>query len=384
MQDLTRTGDVEASLRRYPQYTDRLRPLLETAQVIRHHYDAVPEAPGGLAAGRERMLAVAAQQRARNVGVLATPAITTTRGKGRRKRFVFAMRFITVLLAIIVGTSALGGGTLWAAGNSLPGDLLYPIKLATEDIRLALTSAPADQVGLALQFVEERVEEIQALVTAGRRVPDETIVRLERHIESALIQAAWVSDEEIVDLLTCIASRTHVQAQTLEQAQATAPQRDQAGLERAVTVCRQGKAAAESGLNDPQAFRRRYRHQQETLEPTSESEQATVTPEGNQVQEQEQELYQRQNQERNLTPIGMPSTTPHEPHATPVPQTTSPSSHATPSPRITPHGPQATPDPQATTQGPQRTCVPTASAPGSQQPGGGNGGQDGKEHGSGH
>ena len=52
LQELTRTDDVEVSLRRYPQYADRLRPLLETAQAARRYYMTVPEAPGKLAAGR--------------------------------------------------------------------------------------------------------------------------------------------------------------------------------------------------------------------------------------------------------------------------------------------------------------------------------------------
>ena len=134
-------------------------------------------------------------------------------------KLIFATRLIAVLLVVVVGTAALGGGVLWAVGDSLPGDLLYPVKLATEDVRLALTSAPADQVDLALQFVEERAEEVQTLVVAGRQVPDETVTRMERHIERALIQAAWASDEEIASLLMWIAERTRTQAQVLEQVQ---------------------------------------------------------------------------------------------------------------------------------------------------------------------
>jgi len=360
------------------------------AQATHRYYETVPEAPGGLAAGRERLLAVAARQRARGVGATSATRTATTRTAGRKMKLIFATRLIAVLLVVVVGMAALGGGVVWAAGDSLPGDLLYPVKLATEDVRLALTSAPADQVDLALRFVEERAEEVRTLVEAGRQVPDETIARMERHIERALIQVAWVSDEEMTGLLTRVAERTRAQAQVLEQVRATAPQQAQPGLEHAATVCRQGAEAAEDGLNDPQAFRLRWHQQgarpepaEGTPEPTSVPEQVTVTPGGDQEQEQDQERYQQQDQERTYTPVGAPHITPHGPRATLVPQATPRDAQATPIPQVTPpHGPQATPVPQATPQSPQRTPVPPAATPQHQDIGREQGGgeQDGSEH----
>lgn len=388
LQELTRTGDVEVSLRHYPQYADRLRPLLEMAQATRRHYEYVPEAPGGLAVGRERLLAVAAQQRPR--GVWATPATRTStiRTLDRKMKLIFVARLVAVLLAVIVGMVAFGSGVIWAADGSLPGGLLYPVKLAVEDVRLALTSAPAGHADLALQFVEERAEEMQILVVAGRQVPDETVARMERHIGCALIQAAWASDEEIASLLMRIAERTRVQERMLGRVQVTAPQQAQAGLERAVTVCRQGAEAAENGLSDPQAFRRRYRHQrgarpepaEGTPEPTNEPEQVTVTPESG------QERHQQQDQGRTCTPVGTLHIAPHEPQATLIPSQSTPrGSQATPGSQSTPYGPQTTPVSQATPPRPRRTPVPPATTSQSQDSGDGQGGggQDGGGQGGG-
>jgi hypothetical protein len=378
LQDLARTGDVETSLRRYPQYADRLRPLLEMAQAAHRHYQAVPEAPGGLAAGRERLLSIAAQQRAG--GVSATPATTTVRMRSRRIKLVY--KFVVFLLVAALSTAVLGGGAIWAAKDSLPGDLLYPVKLAAEDVRLALASAPGGQVDLALQFVEERTGEVGALVATGRQVPDGAIARMERHIERVLTQTAWATDEEITGLLMQIGERTRTQAQILEKLRSTVPGSARAGLERAVTVCRQAAQAAEDGLDDPQTFRRRYRHQQGTPEPTHEPEQGTATPGDDQEQGSE------------YTPVGTlhiapqgpqvthgPQATPHGPQATRGPQTTphgqqpTPTSQVTPQgPQATPHGPQSTHGPQATPQGPQATHGPPATTPQPQQPGSEQGG----------
>ena len=45
LQELTETGDVEGSLRRFPQYVDQLRPQLELAKAMSGFYRQIPEAP---------------------------------------------------------------------------------------------------------------------------------------------------------------------------------------------------------------------------------------------------------------------------------------------------------------------------------------------------
>ena len=392
LQQLVRAGDVEISLRRYPQYADRLRPLLEMAWAARRHYDAVPEPPGGLAGGRERLLAVAAQQRAR--AVPATPSTTAARRGGRRRSLAFAVRLVVVLLVVGVSTAIVGGGIVWAASHSLPGDALYPVKVAMEDVRLALVSAPVDQVDRSLQLVEERAEEIQALVAAGQQVPDEAIARMERHVEHGLTQTAWASGEETVGLLMRVAERTRAQERRLVDLQSTAPQQAQASLARAVMVCRRGAEAAEAGLTDPQEFRWRYRHQRGTPDPTRDPDQVIVTPGGD--QEQDQEQYPQRDQEGESIPTGTPIATPHGPRVTPTPEGTCHAPQVTPRPQVTPQEPAPTPVPQVTPggplatsvsrptpQGPPQTSPPPAATEQPQPPGDapGGDGQDGGEHG---
>jgi hypothetical protein len=374
LQELACSDDIEASLRRYPQHADRLRPLLEMARVARRHYDAVPEPPGGLAGGRERLLAVAAQQRAQAAS--ATPPQTAAWRGRRRRSLALAMRLVVALLVVALGTAAVGGSIAWAAGHSLPGDVLYPVKVALEDVRLALVSAPADQVDRSLQLVEKRVEEVQALVAAGQGVPDEAVARMERHVEHALTQAARVSDEEMVGLLARVAGRMHAAERSLAGLQPGAPPQAQANLARTVTICRKGAEAAEAGLADPQEFRWRYRHQQGTPDPTHAPGRATVTPGSD--QEQDQEQYPGQDREGESTPAGAPIATPHSPRVTPMsestphaPQLTPRKPAMSPAPRGTPHtpqGPSATSVPQPTPQGPSQTAPPPAATEQSQPP----------------
>ncbi len=67
-------------------------------------------------------------------------------------------QIILVILIVLGGSIA----TVKAADNAKPGDLLFPLDRALEEVRVAL--APADKkVELELEFAQERVEEVAAL-----------------------------------------------------------------------------------------------------------------------------------------------------------------------------------------------------------------------------
>lgn len=59
------------------------------------------------------------------------------------------------------------GGSLYsvsAAEQSLPGDFLYSIKLATEQARMVLVNNPEDKVKLKTEFTERRVQEMKQVI----------------------------------------------------------------------------------------------------------------------------------------------------------------------------------------------------------------------------
>ena len=227
-------------------------------QLLERYYADVPEPPDGLAAGRVRLLDAAAQHRER---VQAT-RIRTRKEKKPKMKLLFASRLISAILAAVIGTAAVGGGVTWAANDSLPGDVLYPVKLTAEDVRLSLASTSESQVALALQFADERVAELEELVEHGSSVPETAVARMERHLFRAMNQAAWASEEEMPGLLRRIAQRTQVQAQTLEQLQLRTriQAQNQVQLQNAHRICQRAQQEATAGLGDPQTFRTRYQH----------------------------------------------------------------------------------------------------------------------------
>ena len=257
LQQVAHKRDIQAVLRHHPQHADHLRPLLEVAQATRRAYADVPEPPGGLAAGRRWLLDAAAQQRKR---VPATQAPTLRKETKPKMKLALATKLIGAVLAAVIGIATAGGGVTLAASDSLPGDVLYPVKLTGEDLRLSLASTPESQVELALRFSDERVAEAEALADRGDPVPETVVARMERHIFRAMNQAAWASDEEMPGLLERIAQRTQAQAQTLEQLRARAQEQNQAQLENAQRVCQQARNEAMAGMGDPHTFRSRYQH----------------------------------------------------------------------------------------------------------------------------
>lgn len=73
------------------------------------------------------------------------------------------------VMAVVSVFAVVAGGSLAsvsAAEQSIPGDLLYPVKLATEQARILMESEPPNQLRLKAEFAERRGQEIKELVQA--------------------------------------------------------------------------------------------------------------------------------------------------------------------------------------------------------------------------
>jgi len=80
----------------------------------------------------------------------------------------FSMSMAGVILAIVLAVFGAGAGTAYASQASLPGDTLYPIKLATEQAGMILVGDDVARAERALSFANKRVREMEALAAKGR------------------------------------------------------------------------------------------------------------------------------------------------------------------------------------------------------------------------
>lgn len=177
------------------------------------------------------------------------------------KNRVLAPLRIAMVLFIIVGMTA---GS-WIAGvsasnSSLPGEVLYKVKIATENTQLAITSAFSSQddkasntAKLQLEFAERRSKEVKKLVAknnaeATAQVPP-TIQKLKETIQDAQDNLKEVTKggtpENIISLAQDVTEKTSAIAQDLKEATEQSPDQDAALAKEVVAT---SKIVNDTGL----------------------------------------------------------------------------------------------------------------------------------------
>ena len=150
--------------------------------------------------GRGRFLAQAASLR--NTQPIRTPKnrlamLFSPSWLYRKQKFAMFVTFILVLAVLFSGT----GLTAYAAQESLPGEVLYPVKTAVEDVRLGLTTDPSAEYALLDQYLTTRFEELDALNAAGEPLNAAFANRLLLQLDQMLRIAASQSDADMIENL---------------------------------------------------------------------------------------------------------------------------------------------------------------------------------------
>ena len=247
-----------------------LQSLLETLDILKPLED-VP-APD---LARSQQLRQAFLTRAKETLPVSNPELNRHIGwkntfkKERSPMFTFA-RILIVLAIAFGGTTA----TAFAAQESLPSEALYPIKTFVEDVRLALTSDPEAEVDLLLQFSDERMEEIAALMEQGLPVPEAVATQLQSHLNTALKTCAELDDAALLKLMAQIQERSQEQLKVLEKLGEGSGNQPEEALELATQAMNNLRVTAEGALEDPITFRL---HQGTNRDPDAD-EQPDMTP----------------------------------------------------------------------------------------------------------
>ncbi len=140
---------IESCLADYPEHAPGLGPLLQTALDTRQAAAIKPRPEF-----RER------------AWYQFQAALRDMEPKEHRSFFSWQPRWVTAVVAIFA-VLVIGSGTVAAAGNSLPDNPLYSVKLATEAVRLAFTPSDLGKAELYAQFADKRVDEIIAMADKG-------------------------------------------------------------------------------------------------------------------------------------------------------------------------------------------------------------------------
>lgn len=113
--------------------------------------------------------------------------------KKKSKNNIIPAKFMTkpyLLSAGIVALVLLASGTVYAANDSKPGDVLYSIDTTTEKARSAFALSPESKVNLALDLATERVIEAQAIIIEPELKP----ALLGTALDGLAVQRAAIAD----------------------------------------------------------------------------------------------------------------------------------------------------------------------------------------------
>ena len=159
LERLIRGETVGQCLESYPEQALELEPLLRTAQVARKASAITPRAEFKARARYEfrSVLHDELSQQTRPVSIF-------------KRGWVVALMVVGIVMVS-------GGGTALAAGNSMPDSPLYPVKLATEQIQLALTPSDVGKAELCAALADRRVVEIIYLADKGDAQQMETVTQ---------------------------------------------------------------------------------------------------------------------------------------------------------------------------------------------------------------
>ena len=212
-----RAGEaVETVLAADPAFAAELEPLLRAAQAV----EKTPAPVINAAAMREgeRRLTQAAQARRRALQPARNPFLSLL-AAFHGPRGAVRHAFMAAVITLFIMTSTLVGVTR-AAANSLPDEALYSVKLAAEQVQLALAADDAARVQLHLAFAQERIRELQAATAAGRD-GQRALAQLPRHTESVRHYVDTLSPDRQLSYETQLSS---VAKQAQAAIEAIAPQ----------------------------------------------------------------------------------------------------------------------------------------------------------------
>ncbi len=248
---------IEDCLAPYPDRRAELEPMLRTA--VRLEAARSLRAPiqfKGEALQRLQTLAASKPQTRKNFWGLIFPGFIHGKKNGsysstRSPSFAYLFAGLLVLIAILVGVGAVA-----SSAQTLPGDFLYPVKLAQENVRLNLTANVLDQADLHMEYANHRMIEASALVALQRTTSlDQVLSDYNQHMQTELalispgssLTPGQQSDLAVKLLNNIPRSQTNLSAMI-----SAAPSSSQNNLETALATSRKAYSQAVEVLNNQQ------------------------------------------------------------------------------------------------------------------------------------
>lgn len=172
----------------------------------------------------------------------------TIRAARPHRMFAWVSRPVMASMSLVV--FALGGSVMSvsAAENAMPGDLLYGLKIATEQARVALTSKTEDKVRLKTEFAGRRVVELTSAVGTDKNAETVSQVAemLKRDMDTIKQQLGDVAQESSTG--TAVEVAKLVDQKSIEVMTALQDTKDQLSPEAVEKITEAQSVAADAGV----------------------------------------------------------------------------------------------------------------------------------------
>jgi hypothetical protein len=221
-------SSIEDCVVQYPEHEEELVDMLELVLVL-NELGNISSRPQFRENSTERLVSRLADRN--------TAYSEKTRPIKRQKQFKLRWSFNVLRFAIlgVLLLITLTGGTAFAADNAGPGDFLYDLDLAIEQIQLDLTTDVSQTAELRMNFAAERLLEAESKLNNGDI--DHGNAALEAYeqemtlLSDLIASQVGVEKEKLTALVETASSRNQ---EVLETLLLSAPDPGKVGIQRAI------------------------------------------------------------------------------------------------------------------------------------------------------
>ncbi len=197
---ITVKGDsVEQCLESYPEHAAELEPLIRAALSVREASSTIKPRPEFLRVAKYRLLSALEDKES---------ARTERKMPLWRRQRRWAVALASVLILVLIG-----GSTITASASSLPGDVLYPVKTATEKVQGFFTFGSEAKASFHMKLAQRRLNELESLTEQNRTIPQLVLNSMNMETTSAMeisFQEKSVKTETVRELLELTYGQTVV------------------------------------------------------------------------------------------------------------------------------------------------------------------------------
>jgi hypothetical protein len=205
---ITEKGEsIEQCLEDYPEHAAELEPLLKAALSVSRASSAIKASPEFEKLAKYRFFS----------------ALQAKNGKKSESKMPLWrwQRRLAVAFAVILALFLVGAGTVTASASSLPGDMLYPVKTATEKIQGLFTFGNEAKAGFHIKLAQRRLNEIEALAGKNGAISQSLLDIMDEETERAIeliIKNKPVGKELISRLIGLTSNQKTVLSKVIEEA----------------------------------------------------------------------------------------------------------------------------------------------------------------------